>query len=259
MADRDLIHSYLDALAQRLPSEALEELADGLEETFQRYLGRGLSPAEAADSAIAEFGRPTQVTTAFARQSSGRRTAFALLATAPVFAVLWGTTLITTQAWNWPIPTGAAVAFGVIRVAVAASLLAVAKSNNPTTTRLAGPRTAGLRRRPPPRHHGRRLARQTASPKASGPNAAFSWRSTWPTPIPTVRKVAASSPRDCGMSPSAVRRSRSVRAAARSKPCSWRNRWARLTPVESSRLFDAHCACPREPRPAALRLTGLTP
>jgi hypothetical protein len=39
MADRDLIHSYLDALAQRLPSEAVEELADGREETFQRYLG----------------------------------------------------------------------------------------------------------------------------------------------------------------------------------------------------------------------------
>jgi hypothetical protein len=144
MADRDLINSYLAELAQRLPPGAVEELADGLEETFQHHLQRGLAETEAAHSAIAEFGRPTQVITAFARQSPGRRTAIALLATAPLFAILWGTTLITTQAWQWQIPAAAVVVFGAILLVVASTLLAVAKSNNPKTTLLAGPASVAL-------------------------------------------------------------------------------------------------------------------
>jgi len=144
MADRDLINSYLAELTRSLPPGDVEELADGLEETFQRHLQRGLAPTEAAHSAIAEFGQPTQVITAFARQSPGRRTAIALLVTAPLFAILWGTTLTTTQAWRWPIPPAAAVIFGATLLAVASTLLAVAKSTNPATTRLAGPASAAL-------------------------------------------------------------------------------------------------------------------
>lgn len=144
MADHHLIHSYLDELARRLPPAAVEELADGLEETFQHHLRRGLSPADAAHTAIVEFGRPTQVTAAFALQSPGRRTAITLLATAPVFAALWGATLITTQAWHWPIPPAAAVIFGATLLVVAATLLFVARSKNPATTRLAGPASVAL-------------------------------------------------------------------------------------------------------------------
>jgi HAAS len=144
MADRDLINSYLAELARRLPGEAVEELADGLEETYQHQLRLGLSPTEAAHSAISEFGRPVQVAAAFAHQSSGRRTAIALLVTAPVFAGLWGTTLITAHAWNWPIPPGAAVTFGAALLAVAVTLVIIARSNNPTTTRLAGPASVAL-------------------------------------------------------------------------------------------------------------------
>ncbi len=89
MADHDLIRGYLDELARRLPAGAVEELADGLEETYQHHRRRGLSATDAARSAIAEFGHPRRVTTAFAHQSAGHRTAIALLATAPVFALLW--------------------------------------------------------------------------------------------------------------------------------------------------------------------------
>ncbi|GAA1570974.1 hypothetical protein GCM10009789_25640 [Kribbella sancticallisti] len=144
MADHDLIDGYLAEIAGRLPSEAVEELADGLDETFQHQLLRGLSPTEAAHAAIAEFGRPAQVTAAFARQSAGRHTAVALLVTAPVYAGLWGTTLITAQAWNWQIPPAAALAFGVTLLAVATTLGIVAKSNNPATARLVGPATVAL-------------------------------------------------------------------------------------------------------------------
>ncbi|MGC4940022.1 permease prefix domain 1-containing protein [Kribbella sp. DT2] len=139
MADHDLIHNYLDELGRLLPATAVEELADGLDETFQHHLRRGLSPADAAQSAINDFGGPTEVTTAFARQSPGRRTAVALLITAPIFAVLWATTLTTAQAWTWQIPPGAAAFYGAVLLAVAATLLTVAKSNTPGTGRLAAP------------------------------------------------------------------------------------------------------------------------
>lgn len=144
MAHHHLIHHYLDELSQRLPAATVEELADGLEETFRHHLLRGLSPTDAARSALDDFGHPTQVTTAFARQSPGRRTAIALLTTAPAFALLWGTTLITTKAWTWHIPPSAAIAYGAILLAVAATLLAIAKSNNPTTGRLAAPASIAL-------------------------------------------------------------------------------------------------------------------
>jgi HAAS len=144
MADRDLIDGYLAELSRRLPPDAVEELADGLEETVDDYLRRGLAPAAAVAAAIEEFGRPAQVTAAFARQSAGRRTAFALLATSPAFAVLWGSTLISTKAWTWHIPLAAAISFGVILVAVVATLVTVVRSNNPATTRRAVPAGLGL-------------------------------------------------------------------------------------------------------------------
>src|SRR5947208_9009745 len=78
---------------------------------------------------------------------------------------------------------------------------------------------SGVRRRPPPRHHGRRLARQTAAPTASAPNAATRrWR-TASTSIPTAPSAPASSSRERGINPAADSRCSSARALARSKPC----------------------------------------
>lgn len=144
MADHELIHDYLNELGRLLPAAAVEELADGLAETFQHHLRRGLSPTDAAQSAIADFGRPTEVATAFARQSPARRTAIALLATAPAFALLWGITLITAKAWQWQLPWTASIAYFAILVTVAAALAAVAKSNNPPTGLLVAPASIAL-------------------------------------------------------------------------------------------------------------------
>lgn len=144
MAHHTLIENYLAALAERLPVEAVEELADGLEETFQRNLDRSMSPDDAATAAIAEFGQPAQVVTAFARHAPGRRTAVRLLATGPIFAALWGTTLITAQAWTWPIPLAAVVAYAAALLMVAGLLAGVATTNNPRTTSLAAPASATL-------------------------------------------------------------------------------------------------------------------
>lgn len=80
MAGDDLIAAYLADLSGRLPADAVDELADGLTETYRRHLSTGVEPASAARAAIREFGEPEVVLAAFVAQSPGRRAARALLA-----------------------------------------------------------------------------------------------------------------------------------------------------------------------------------
>jgi hypothetical protein len=142
MDQHAVISGYLDDLASRLPPEAVEELADGLHETYQSQVARGLPPDAAAAAAVAEFGQPNQVAAAFARHSPGHRMAVRLLATAPVFATLWAASLLTAQAWTWPVPLPARIGFALLMLTTAGTLFAVALSNQPRTTTLAAP--AGL-------------------------------------------------------------------------------------------------------------------
>ena len=79
MASHQLIDASLTALARRLPADAVDELADGLTETYQRHLSTGLDADAAAGAAITEFGDPDVVIAAFVRQAPGRRAARALL------------------------------------------------------------------------------------------------------------------------------------------------------------------------------------
>ena len=145
MAGHDLIDAYLATLARRLPTEVVDELADGLAETWQSHVGRGLRPAAAARAAIAEFGTPDQVVDAFVRQAPGRRTARLLLASGPVAGVCWGASLRGAHAWTWPVPRPAAALFGAALVAVAAALAVAATSRHSyRRTRLGGIGAFGL-------------------------------------------------------------------------------------------------------------------
>jgi hypothetical protein len=54
-----LISGYLAELSAELPASIVAELADGLEQTYARYLGQRLSPDAAARAAVAEFGEPS--------------------------------------------------------------------------------------------------------------------------------------------------------------------------------------------------------
>lgn len=144
MAGHDLIDDYLARLARQLPAEAVDELADGLEETYRRHTDRGLEPTCAAAAATAEFGRPEQIIEAFARHSAGRRTAMTLLATGPLFALLWSTSLITADAWNWSVPAGAALMFGATLLATVSLLVVAATGRSYRRTRLAAPACALL-------------------------------------------------------------------------------------------------------------------
>lgn len=83
-------------------------------------------------------GSPAQITDAFVTQAPGRRAALLLLATGPVAALCWGTTLVTSRAWTWPVPTAAAAVLGCVLLLAVAVLLAAATSRHSyRRTRLA--------------------------------------------------------------------------------------------------------------------------
>ncbi|WP_427893463.1 permease prefix domain 1-containing protein [Kribbella sp. GL6] len=144
MADHDLIELYLAELELRLSPAIVEELADGLEESVRAHVSRGLSPAAAREAAVREFGSPDCVVAAFVRQSPGRRTAMALLATGPVFAGLWGTALIEAKVWQWQIPKAIAIVVGLVLLVVAGTLATIARSNSLGPARFAGPAGVAL-------------------------------------------------------------------------------------------------------------------
>jgi hypothetical protein len=145
VAGHHLIEGYLAELARHLPAEAVDELADGLLETWQYHLAAGLAPATAARAAIAEFGSSEQVTTAFVTQAPGRRTARMLLATGPLVGLCWGVSLIVSRVWTWPVPTVAVASFAAALLA-AAGVLAFAATGrgNYRRTRLGGIGGLGL-------------------------------------------------------------------------------------------------------------------
>ena len=145
MASHPLIEAHLSALVGRLPAGVADELVDGLTETFEHHLRRGADRAEAARSAIAEFGEPGEIMAAFARQAPGRRTAIVLLATGPIAAACWGAALFLGGAWGWPIPAPAKIGFaGALLGVVALLLLAATSKRSYARTRLAALGGAGL-------------------------------------------------------------------------------------------------------------------
>ena len=126
MPGPSLISDYLTALSAQLPGPVVEELADGLDQTRQHYLNQGLDPDSATDAALAEFGDPQVIVAAFTRLSPARRAARRLLATGPVVGACWGTALLMSRAWTWPVPIAGRVLFGVALITVISLLAAAA-------------------------------------------------------------------------------------------------------------------------------------
>lgn len=122
MADHHLIDDYRAALARQLPADAVDELVDGLTETNQHHLSRGLDPERAARAAIAEFGAPEVVLAAFVRESPGRRAARVMLVSGPAVGICWGASLIAGHAWTWGIPLPVKIVVGVTLLAVISTL-----------------------------------------------------------------------------------------------------------------------------------------
>ena len=145
MASHPLIDGHVAYLGRRLPADTVDELADGLNETWRHHIASGLPPADAAQAAIAEFGTPDQIVNAFVTQSPGRRIALMLLASGPLIGACWGASLIAAHAWMWPVSTPAAAAFGLTLVAVITALVTAATSRRSyRRTRLAAAGGLGL-------------------------------------------------------------------------------------------------------------------
>jgi hypothetical protein len=113
-------------LSAQLPADVVEELADGLDLTCQRYVRQGLDPDSATGAALAEFGEPDVVVAAFTRLSPARRAARRLLAAGPVVGACWAGALITGRAWTWPVPLAVRVLLGLVLIAVVGLLAAAA-------------------------------------------------------------------------------------------------------------------------------------
>ena len=125
MADHSLIAAFRHDLLARLPADVAEEVADGLTDAYEQHLCSGMSPDEAATTALAEFGDSDMVVDAFRRTSPARRLARALIVTGPAVGGLWAAALITSRAWDWPVPIGARLVVGPL-VAVSVALLVTA-------------------------------------------------------------------------------------------------------------------------------------
>ena len=95
-----LIDDYLAILSADLPGRIVDELADGLGETYHRYLGQSHDPEAAARSAVTEFGEPRVIVAAFTDASRVRKTARRLLTAGPVVGLGWASVLIFARAWR---------------------------------------------------------------------------------------------------------------------------------------------------------------
>lgn len=126
MPESGVIKDYLTTLSAQLPAPIVEELADGLGETRQRYLDQGLGAAAATDAALAEFGSTDVILADFTRLSPGRRAARRILAAGPAVGGCWAIALITSRAWTWPVATAVRLLLGVALVTVIGLLAAAA-------------------------------------------------------------------------------------------------------------------------------------
>lgn len=103
MSRHPLIETYLRGL-HVLPTEVIDELTDGLIETYDHHRALGSDPDQAARAAIEEFGTAEQILAAFDQIAPGRRVSRRLLATGPFVGLCWSAALIASRAWTWPIP-----------------------------------------------------------------------------------------------------------------------------------------------------------
>lgn len=130
MARHALIDVYLAKLAGRLPADAIEELDDGLTETWQRLCAEGHAPDAAARQAVTEFGSADEIVDAFVAHAPGRRAARLLLATGPVVGAVWGAALMASRFWTWPNAAALAPAVGVVLILAVLILVAAATASH---------------------------------------------------------------------------------------------------------------------------------
>jgi hypothetical protein len=142
LAARHVIHAYLADLSGQLGGATaartaiVAELEDGLWAATATHQARGLTPAEAARAAVAEFGDARTVAAGFGAElaaATGRRVGLGLLTTGPLVGTSW--LLVVAATWTRtgrqpPAALGlvAALVGLVLMVAVPSAVLSVAVS-----------------------------------------------------------------------------------------------------------------------------------
>ena len=144
MAGNDLIDEYAEGLSNRLPEPVVEELLDGLAETYRSQMTMTADSYAAAKGTIAEFGDPDAVVRAFIHNSPGHRLAKALLVSGPLVGLGWASVLITSRAWNWPIPLYGRLVFGLSLLVAVGALLSAMLSREQFDRSLLAARTGAF-------------------------------------------------------------------------------------------------------------------
>ena len=130
-ASAQLIESYLSQVAAALPGPArtradiVAELRSGLLDAADAHRRAGLAPPAAAQAAVAEFGHPAQIATAFRpgiAAGQARHAAVTLLVTGPLIGLLWAAAARASHVgvraappWQWAgAPPAAPIALPLI-------------------------------------------------------------------------------------------------------------------------------------------------
>lgn len=96
--DNEVVTQYLSELRRLLhgPARAkaavVEEIRGGISDSSEAFAAQGLSPASAAEAAIADFGEPAVVASAFAGElamARARNVIWSLLITGPLVGIWW--------------------------------------------------------------------------------------------------------------------------------------------------------------------------
>lgn len=140
--DDKVVIEYLSELRRLLHGPAhtkaavVEEVRGGILDAAQAFTARGLSPASAAEAAVADFGDPALVALAFASElamAQARKILWSLLITGPLVGIWWFLLWVPAYGRSFPgalisaVPVlplvAAAVVAGVFVLATSGSLI----------------------------------------------------------------------------------------------------------------------------------------
>jgi hypothetical protein len=122
-----LIEEHLAVLRRALPTDLVDELADGLHTSYHDQLATTGDPDAAARAAVTGFGDPATIIAAYADSAPARRTARLLLACGPLTGAAWAAALLTAPAWVAQADLPLRLLLGATVVALAALLGRVSK------------------------------------------------------------------------------------------------------------------------------------
>jgi hypothetical protein len=149
----EVIQNYLSDLAVRLPGPArtrmaiLAEINDGLADAVEAHTAQGLTPSEAAEAAVTDFGDPIAIGAEFApviAAGQAHRYGIGFLVTGPIVGGLWLTTaaLIHTPHLSLTVVIAAVVLAVVLAAAVPCAVFAVAATGRASRWLVTRPTTA---------------------------------------------------------------------------------------------------------------------